>query len=111
MKTVELECATAPLADYAREARRSTVVVTRRGRPLAAVVPLDRVDWEDFVVSQDPKFLALLERSRASFKKHGGIPLESIEAEFSLPPRAVPAGPKTTPSRGRTSRRASPTRG
>jgi len=46
--------ATAPLSEYASRAQKDTVVVTRRGKPLAAVVPLNSEDWEDFVVSRIP---------------------------------------------------------
>lgn len=39
MTRVELTEATAPLADYARQARRGPVVLTRRGRPVAMLRP------------------------------------------------------------------------
>jgi len=88
VKTVEIAQATGSLAEYAKQARKDTVVVTRRGKPLAAVVPLDSDDWEDFVVSQDPRFIEIIERSRASYRAKGGIPLEQIEREFGLRPKA-----------------------
>lgn len=107
MKTVEIRQATASLADYARDVGTDLVVVTRGGRPLAALVPLDQTAWEDFVVSQSPQFLALIETARAGYAKDGGIPLEALEAEFDLGPR--PAGkrhgtqrrPPTSPRRAR----------
>lgn len=40
MKTVEMAEATAPLSEYARRARKGTVVVTRPGKPFGAVVAL-----------------------------------------------------------------------
>jgi len=36
MKTIEIAEATAPLAEYTRANRRHTLVVMRRGRPVAA---------------------------------------------------------------------------
>lgn len=75
MRTVEIRQATASLADYARDVGTDPVIVTRGGRPLAALVPLDQAAWEDFVVSQSPQFLALIARSRAGYAKHGGVSL------------------------------------
>lgn len=87
MKTVEMAEATGALSEYAKKARKGPVVVMRRGKPVAALVPLDADAWEDFVTSTHPKFLEIIERSRASYKAHGGIPLEAIEREFGLKPR------------------------
>ncbi len=101
MRTVEIRQATASLADYARDVGTDPVIVTRGGRPLAALVPLDQAAWEDFVVSQSPQFLALIARSRAGYAKDGGIPLEALETEFDLGPRPA--------SKATATRRASPT--
>ena len=84
MKTVEMAEATGALSEYAKRVRKDPVVVMRRGKPVAALVPLDVEEWEDFVVSTHPKFLAIIEQSRASYKAQGGIPLEEIEREFGL---------------------------
>lgn len=86
MKTVEMSEATAPLSEYARRARKDTVVVTRRGKPLAAVVRLDSDDWEDFVVSQDPGFIEVIKRSEARYKAEGGISLEEMRRKYALKP-------------------------
>jgi prevent-host-death family protein len=86
VKTVEMAEATAPLAEYARQARKHTVVVTRRGKPLAAVVPLDPDDWEDFVVSQDPGFIEI-KRSEERYKTEGGISIEAVRRKYGLPPK------------------------
>lgn len=85
MKTVEMAKATAPLSKYARQARRHTVVVTRRGKPLAAVVPLDPDAWEDFVVSQDPRFIAIIKRAEERYKAEGGITMGDIRRKYGLP--------------------------
>ena len=86
MKTVEMAEATAPLSEYARRARKDTVVVTRRGKPFAAVVPLDSDDWEDFVVSQDPGFIEVIKRSEARYKAEGGISLEKMRRKYAHKP-------------------------
>ena len=86
MKTVEIAEATAPLSEYARRARKDTVVVTRRGKPVAAVVPLDSDDWEDFVVSQDPGFIEVIKRSEARYKTEGGVSLEKMRRKYAHKP-------------------------
>jgi antitoxin (DNA-binding transcriptional repressor) of toxin-antitoxin stability system len=40
VKTVEMADATAPLSEYARQARKQAIVVTHEGRPVLALVPL-----------------------------------------------------------------------
>jgi len=82
MKTVEMARATGSLSEYAKKARKETVVVTRRGKPFAAVVPLDLDRWEDFVVSTHPGFIKMIKRSEARYRAEGGIPLEKVEREF-----------------------------
>jgi len=88
-KGIEMAEATAPLSEYTRRARKGTVVVTRQGKPFAAVVPLDSDDWEDFGVSQDPGFIELLKRSDARYKAEGGISLGEVRLKYgSKPTRA-----------------------
>jgi antitoxin (DNA-binding transcriptional repressor) of toxin-antitoxin stability system len=89
VKKVDMADATAPLSKYASEAQKNTVVVTRRGKPLAAVVPLNSDDWEDFVVSQDPGFIEVIKRSEGRYRVEGGISLEEMRRKYGLAPKAV----------------------
>ncbi|MBI1784272.1 hypothetical protein HYR69_03935 [Candidatus Sumerlaeota bacterium] len=73
MKSVDIAQATAPLADYAQEAAGETLVVTAGGEPIAALVPIHNADLETVRLSDDPRFIALIERSRAQQKSEGGI--------------------------------------
>ena len=61
-------------------------IITKRGKAVAAVLPLEGVDLESVELSLSPKFWAILERSRQRLKAEGGIPLEEIEREFGLAP-------------------------
>jgi prevent-host-death family protein len=92
MKSVELAEAKRALAEYAREAQRGTVVVTRRGKPMAAVVPLRGVDLESLAVSTSPDFIDVVERARARFLQTGGISLEEMKRRWggkqAPPPKA-----------------------
>jgi hypothetical protein len=66
MKTIDVGDATDTLPDYARKGLKEALVVTRRGKPLLALTPIRRGDWESIGVATNPKFLAIIERSRRS---------------------------------------------
>jgi prevent-host-death family protein len=87
MTRVELQEATGSLSEYTRKASAGDIVVTRRGRPVALLRVLSDQEWEDYAVSASPTFRRILKKSGESYRKHGGIPLETIEEEFALPPR------------------------
>jgi prevent-host-death family protein len=85
MKTLDVAKATAPLAEYAREVRKQPVVVTRRGRPIAALMPIENADRETVTLSTSPQFLALIERSRRRHKAEGGISSEEMRRRLGVP--------------------------
>jgi prevent-host-death family protein len=90
---VDIGQATGSLSDYAREANNGTVVVTRHGKPIAAVVPLDDDAWEDLRVSTDPDFARIIARSEERYRREGDVPLEKLQ------PRQSPR--KSGPTRSR----------
>jgi len=95
VKTVEIADATAPLSDYVRKIRKGSVVVLRRGKAMAAVVPLDSDEWEDFVVSQDPGFIEIMRRSEERYRAEGGIPFEEVCRRLGHTPRPARKGRRT----------------
>jgi antitoxin (DNA-binding transcriptional repressor) of toxin-antitoxin stability system len=67
-----------------RGAREEAWVLTRRGKPFAAVVPIrSRVDLESFALSHNPRFIEIINRSWASYLKDGGISLEKMRRHTS----------------------------
>jgi antitoxin (DNA-binding transcriptional repressor) of toxin-antitoxin stability system len=89
MKTIELEEATDSLSAYAKRFRRQPLIVTLKGRPMAALTPIGpRTDLENLAVANDPRFRALIERSRRLYP--GGSGIAAAEVRRSL---ASPAGP------------------
>lgn len=84
MKTIEVAKATAALGDYARKIRREPVILTMRGKPVAALVSLHGVDKETTVLSTSPRFMKLIERSRARQKNQGGISAEEMRRRLGL---------------------------
>jgi hypothetical protein len=87
MKTLELNKATAPLADYAREIEKEPVIVTRDGKPMAALVAVGNADLETVTLSVDPQFLALIERSRARQKAEGGMSGTEMRRRLGIKPK------------------------
>ena len=64
LKKLALSTASRSLAEYASELDDEVILLTKRNRPFAAIVPLRNVDRESLALSTHPGFLALIERSR-----------------------------------------------
>ena len=84
MKKVELAKASAPLSEYAVESGKDPIVIVHRGKPLAAVIPLRNVDAETVALSTNPKFLGIIDKSRARLKKQGGISAKEMRHRLGL---------------------------
>lgn len=74
MRVIELSEARGTLAEYAEKVQDEPLVITQDGKPVAMLAAVDDMDLESISLSTNPDFLALLERSRASLREHGGIP-------------------------------------
>ena len=83
MKSVELEKATATLKAYAEELTQEPIVVTRDGKAIAALVRIRQSDVESFLVSESPVFKRIVRRSRASYKREGGLTREQLEERLA----------------------------
>lgn len=61
-------------------ARRDVVIVTNRGRPVAAIEGLrDEEDLEDYLLERSPKFWAMIRRAR----RGKGVALARVRKELS----------------------------
>ena len=83
MKKIELTEATKPLAEYVKEMDGMSMMIMFKGVALAALVPMDNADYETVSLSTNPEFIALLQRSRASGRKEGGISTEEMRRRFA----------------------------
>ena len=84
MKTVEMDEAKGTLAEYARGLRREPVILTRQGKPVAALVSVEDEDWESISLSTNPEFMAIIERSRTRHAAKGGIPIKEVRRRLGL---------------------------
>ena len=104
MRTVDIAEATGSLSEYARQIRRGPVVVTRRGKPVAVVVAVEGLDLETLSLSTNADFIALIEKSRASYRANGGLSLDQVRRRYGLQPKAIRSR-ATRPSRRSAKRR------
>jgi len=89
MKVVEMEEAKGLLSDYVRRNRRDAVVVTRRGKPVSALLPLEAgVDIERLALSMNPRFRAILERSHAEVRAGKVVSSDEVRRIFGLKRKA-----------------------
>jgi prevent-host-death family protein len=82
MKTVPLFEAKNRLSACARDAQRSPIIITRHGRPYAALVGLDGQDMEAFLVAHHPAIIEAIDRA-AEAAKTAGVPLSEVEREVA----------------------------
>jgi antitoxin (DNA-binding transcriptional repressor) of toxin-antitoxin stability system len=83
MTRLEMNKATLPLETYARRAKKEPVVLTRRGKAVAALVSITDDDLETVSISTNPKFIGILERSLERWRREGGIPLQQVREELA----------------------------
>lgn len=87
MKRINLSSADRPLAQYAAELRDEIVLLTKRNRAVAAIVPLKNVDRESLALSHHPEFLELIAQSRAEFAAGRRLSLDEMRRSV-LPKRS-----------------------
>jgi PHD/YefM family antitoxin component YafN of YafNO toxin-antitoxin module len=73
LKTIELTF-DAELNRHVRDARRQPIILTRKGKPVAAIIDLPNTDVEAASLSSDPQFMAIIARSRKQAKQQGTVP-------------------------------------
>lgn len=69
------------LSEMIKTLSRGPVIITKNGRPCAALVSLEEgTDLEGFLASHNPRLVALIERAMS---QRGGTPLENVERAVS----------------------------
>jgi antitoxin (DNA-binding transcriptional repressor) of toxin-antitoxin stability system len=84
MTKVEFKKASGPLSEYAEKARKDLVIVIKRGKPFAAVIPIRNADEETIALSMSRKFVNIIERSRTRVKKEGVISASALRRRLGL---------------------------
>ncbi len=87
MKILDINQAKNSLGEYAQDVAKAPnepVVITENGKPVAVLLNVENADMETLSLSMNPKFIAIIERSRARAREEGGIPLEDIRRELGI---------------------------
>jgi hypothetical protein len=84
LKIVPLEQTTLTVLELAELVKDGPVILTRNGQPLLAVKDVSDSDWESVSLASNPRFMALIEESRRSYREKGGIGLDELRQELGL---------------------------
>lgn len=80
MKKVPLSEVKDDLSRYLRQAEREEIVITRHGKPAGVLIGFEgEDDWFEYRLARDPRFLARIERARASIQRGRGRRLEDVD--------------------------------
>ena len=63
-------------SEILKVAEKEEVVVTSRGKPTAIIKGISEDDFEDYLLENNPRFLAALEKARKEYLELGGIGIE-----------------------------------
>jgi len=80
VKEVPLSRVKDDLSRYLREAERREIIITRHGKPAGVLIGFaSEEDWFEFRLQNDPRFLARIEKARASLRAGRGARLEDLK--------------------------------
>lgn len=104
MKIASVAAVKAHLNDYLKQSQEGPIIVTRNGKPVAALVAVaDDEELERLMLAHSPKFRAVLEKSRRQIEETGAIPhdefWQEVEAENRAAGKARRASEKVKPKR------------
>jgi antitoxin (DNA-binding transcriptional repressor) of toxin-antitoxin stability system len=84
MKAVELS-EVSVLAPYVKPGSNEPLLLTDHGQVVATIVPADELDAESMLLSINPKFHAIMERSRRRLETEGGLSSDEVRKRLGLP--------------------------
>lgn len=84
MKVISVEESKLTASALADMAKGETVILTRNGRPIAAVKNVSGSDWESLSLASNPQFMSLIEESHRAHHEQGGIGLAELRRELGL---------------------------
>ena len=87
MKSIELSEISA-LVPLVTSNSSEPIFLTRDGETVAAVVPTSEEEAESLLLSVNPKFQELLERSEQRLKSEGGIKAGDVRERLGLRPNS-----------------------
>jgi hypothetical protein len=86
MKSIELS-EVAALVPLVTSSASEPVFLTQDGLTVAAIVPTNERDAESLLLSINPKFQEILERSERRLQSEGGVSSADVRKKLGLPPK------------------------
>ena len=83
MKVLEKSQAQASLAEYVDQVTDDVLIIEIQGKPVAALLSLEHVDWETISLSTNPQFLSIIQRSRQRDQTEGRVSNEVVKRMFA----------------------------
>ncbi len=81
MKIAPLARVKDQLSAYIVESKKSPVIITKNGKPVALLTGLDPdVDLDTLVLAHNPRFMQMLDEARERVRQTGGIPSKEFWA-------------------------------
>jgi prevent-host-death family protein len=84
MKLIDRHEARQSLGECAEKVGNEPVIVTRNGKPIAALLPIGDSDWETISLSLNPEFIGIIQRSRARHEAEGGVSSDEMRRRLGL---------------------------
>jgi prevent-host-death family protein len=76
------------LSFYVNSARESPVIITRNGKPVAAIITIqDEDDLDSLMLAHSPRFQKLLADADERIRSTGGIPLAEVKRRLAASSR------------------------
>lgn len=80
MKTLNMFEARNHFSQTLKEAKKDLVIVTLRGKPVAAIQGITEDDMEDFLLERSPKFWKMIETAR----RCKAVSLEAVKRKLRI---------------------------
>lgn len=84
MKTIELS-EVAALTPHVQPGSHEPVILTRNGQTIAAILPADEHDVESLLLSINPQFQVILDRSQRRLESEGALSSAEVRRQLGLP--------------------------
>ncbi|RMI26807.1 MAG: type II toxin-antitoxin system Phd/YefM family antitoxin [Calditrichaeota bacterium] len=82
MKVVEMSQVKESFQEYFGSLPDDFLVITKKGRPVAVILPMSKIDSETLLLSIDPDFLAIIEKARKEFEEGKSLSMEQMKEEI-----------------------------
>src|SRR5262249_26713622 len=84
LRVLPLEETTLTVRELAELVKEGPVILTRNGQPWMTVKDVSGSDWESISLASNPRFVALIEESRRSYRDKGGIRPDAFRQDLGL---------------------------